>query len=306
MFYTDITIKGGGYEASFRSDLGGNCYRLIEIVSGAEILRTPSNEEELKAGMYLYGNPILFPPNRIKGGKFEFEGREYNFPINEIKTGCHIHGELYKTSFEIEAHTEDSVVFFCEFSQFEYIGFPHAFSVRRKYELTSDGLMEAVEVKNLSDENMPFMLAFHTTLNIPFLENGNAEECYAKIEVGREQLRNENYLPTLSYVGGRQRENELSSGEYRISEAPISACYEAQGKATVITDRSCGRAVIYEADEAYKYRMLWRGTCSSFFVAEPQTSAIDCFHLELPAEEKGLIVIPPHKTAVLNTRFAII
>ena len=305
MLKTDITVRGGGYEAEFRSDLGGNCYRLHHIRSGAEILRTPDSEEELGASMYLYGNPILFPPNRIRDGAFEFEGRSYQFPINEKKTGCHIHGELYKTPFEVAELSEDSVSFYFEAKAFEYLGFPHAFSIIRSYKLAENGMTETVKVSNFSDTNMQFMLAFHTTFNIPFVIDGSADECYAKIPIGKEQLRDENYLPTLSYAEGGERAEKLNAGEYRICDSSLSALYESADTRAVIIDASKGYSIVYEADEAYKYRMLWRGDASSFLVIEPQTCAIDCFHLEAPPQDKGLIVIPPHESVVLNTRFAL-
>ena len=136
MIKTDVTISGGGYIASFRSDLGGNCYRLIHEISGSDILRTPRDESELFSSVFLFGNAILFPPNRVRGGSFEFGGKTYKFPINEPKTGCHLHGELYKTPFKIKEQSDSSVTFEYKAEAGEYLGFPHAFSVLRKYELS--------------------------------------------------------------------------------------------------------------------------------------------------------------------------
>ena len=305
MIKTDVTLHGGGYIAEFRSDLGGNCYRLYHEASGAELLRSPESEKELFSEIYLFGNPILFPPNRISGARFTFEGREYVFPENEPATGCHIHGALYKTPFEIVEKTESSVTFKYSARCGEYIGFPHDFTVKRSYKLDENGLSECVETINDSVENMPFMLAFHTTFNVPFMPGSSGEECYFSASVGKEHIRNEKYLPTLEYVGGRERENKLTSGEYRIFDEPISAFYQTFGKENVITDKETGRAIVYTASEEYAYRMLWRKAGGKFFVAEPQTAAIDCFHLEAPAEEKGLIIIPPRGSVKLYTGFAI-
>ena len=237
MIKTDVKLIGGGYVAELRSDLGGNCYRLYHEKTGAELLRYPSSEKELFSEIYLFGNPILFPPNRISGASFTFEGREYLFPKNEPATGCHIHGALYKTPFEIEELTEGSVVFVYTAKAGEYIGFPHSFTVRRSYKLDEGGLTECVEIKNESDKNMPFMLAFHTTFNVPFMPDSSGENCYFKAPVGKEHIRNEKYIPTLEYVGDRPREAALTSGEYRIFEEPISAFYQTFGKENRITDK---------------------------------------------------------------------
>ena len=304
MINTDVKISGGGYVAEFRSDLGGNCYRLYHEPSGSEILRTPSSDEELFSQVYLFGNPILFPPNRISGASFEFEGRRYEFPLNEPSTGCHIHGELYKKKFSVKEKSGDSVCFFYEAKSGEYIGFPHAFRLERSYKASLSGLEEEIKVVNLSGEDMPFMLAFHTTFNVPFANGSSGEEAYLECPVGKEHIRNEKFLPTLEYVGGRARENELSDGTYRIYSSSLSAFYESEGNTALVADRENGGCIVYEASEEYKYRMLWRKDGAKFVVIEPQTAAIDCFHLEAPAEEKGLIAIAPGESVTLKTRFA--
>lgn len=306
MINTDVKISGGGYVAEFRSDLGGNCYRLCHEASGAELLRTPENEEELFKSIFLYGNAILFPPNRIRGGEFEFEGRRYRFPVNEKRTGCHLHGELYKMPFKVSELCCDRVVFEFVANAGEYLSFPHAFSVKRSYELGEGGLCETVEVTNLSEENMPFMLAFHTTFNAPFMPGSKTENCYMKVGVGCEHLRDGNYLPTLEYVGDRERERALSSGDYNVASGALSAFYNATSATSYVIDRSRGTAISYSASDEYGYRMLWVKEGGAFAVIEPQTCAIDCFHLEEPAEKKGIISIAPGGCVKLSTEFSLI
>ena len=305
MINTDVTISGGGYEARFRSDIGANCYSLVHIPSGASLLRTPRDEKELFSEIFLFGNAILFPPNRIKGASFEFEGRSYVFPMNEPSTGCHLHGSLYKTPFEISEIGESFVRFTYSAAKGEYLGFPHAFTINRTYQLDESGMTETVEAVNDSEENMPFMLAFHTTLNVPFDSDSDGENCYLKMPVGKEHLRNEKYIPTCEYIGGRERENNLSSGNYRIYDSAVSAFYESSDNMTVVVDRATGRKLVYSSSEEYKYRMLWRKNGAKYVVTEPQTAAIDCFHLEAPAEEKGLIVVAPKTSVKLYTKFYI-
>ena len=70
---------------------GANCISLRNKKYHAALLREPPENIKLD-NPYLYGMPILFPVNRIENGIFEFEGREYVFPINEPSTGCHLHG----------------------------------------------------------------------------------------------------------------------------------------------------------------------------------------------------------------------
>ena len=136
---------------------------------------------------------------------------------------------------------------------------------------------------------MPFMLAFHTTFNIPFAPEACEENCYMKVAVGKEHLRDEKYLPTLEYASGREREIQLNEGSYPISASALSAFYDNFSSESEIIDTDSGLKIVYEGSEQYKYRMLWVKKGGNLAVIEPQTCAIDCFHLEEPAEKKGLI-----------------
>ncbi len=92
-------LSAGGYEAEFSADIGATCFRLFYKPLNAEILRTPNGESQRNTNVYLFGNPILFPPNRIRGGRFVFRGKEYVLPVNEPQTGCFIHGNLLNLPF---------------------------------------------------------------------------------------------------------------------------------------------------------------------------------------------------------------
>ena len=76
-------IKNTKYTAKINLSRGGNCISLYNAEWGAHILREPDYTN--LDNPFLYGMPILFPVNRISGGKFLFEGREYHFPVNRSR-----------------------------------------------------------------------------------------------------------------------------------------------------------------------------------------------------------------------------
>ena len=292
--FTDVTLEGGGYLAEFSSARGGTCYRLYHKESGREILRKPKNERALCDNAFLYGNPVLFPPNRICGGKFIFGGREYRFPVNEPDTGCHLHGELYQKNFDVLQETGTNVVFRFHAQAGEYLGFPHAFSVKHEYTLDGNGLAEMFTVKNCSKENMPFMLAFHTT----FMARG----CLLRQSVVREQLRDGYFLPTGEYAQGRLRDRAIGAGTFVVGSEPLSAFYEVEDDTAVLFDPERRERVCYRASAEYGYRMLFSPANSDFICIEPQTCAIDCFHLPTSSVQNGLIVLRPGKSKTLCTK----
>lgn len=296
MLKFDVVLKNGGYVAQF-SARGGTCYSLRHSETGADILRTPQSEEALFSTPFLFGNPVLFPPNRIAGGRFTFQGREYVFPVNEPETGCHLHGGLYRLPMET-VHTQSGVRFVFNADEGEYLGFPHAFTLIRDYRLDEAGLKERTTVVNRSSLPMPFMLAYHTTFRLPF-SVGRAERYLLRLPVGKERLRGKNYLPLMRTSEG-ERERLLRAGEYRPAGKSVSAFYDAHGTQNVLTAPDARLSVVYTADKKFAYRMLWSNG-GDFIVIEPQTCEIDCFHLNTPPEENGLITVPPNGSETLVT-----
>ena len=300
MIQRDIILTAGGYVAEISSRLGGACLRLKNEALGIEILNTPPTEEAYFENVCLFGNPILFPPNRTRGGEFSFLGRTYRLPINEPATGSHLHGELHKTPFSVELVGDDRAVLKFSAAQGEYLDFPHAFEITRDYRLSESGLVEMTTARNLSEEPMPFTLAYHTTFDLRDLGRGAT----LSLPVTREQMRDEKYLPTLEWCSGRERDLAIARGEYGIYSAPISALYKTEGRIGRITDPVSRKSIICDCSEHFGYRMLWRREGADFLCIEPQTSAIDLFHLDLPPEEYGLRIIEPHGSLTLTVRYA--
>ena len=305
MIHTDIHLSGGGYAADISSARGGICFRLLHTISGADILRTPRDEEQLAENVYLFGNPPLFPPNRIVGGRFDFEGRSYVLPLNEPATGCHIHGAMWNMPFAVAEQTDCHVRLVYRANAGEYIGFPHAFTFVRDYTLDENGLTECTEVTNDSAQNMPFMLAYHTTFNLPFLKGSRTEDLRVRLGVRREEVRTEQFIPTGEFREPAVREHTMQNGTYIPMGSHLSAFYECNDT-MVLTDTENGVSVVYEGDrKSFPYRMLFQPADGTLFVCEPQTCAIDCTHLDGNAMDYGLLSLPPSQTRVFHTRISV-
>lgn len=305
MIETDVRLSAHGYEADISTRRGGICFRLFHTPTGADILRTPRDAEHLAENVYLFGNPPLFPPNRIVGGRFTFEGREYVLPLNEPSTGCHIHGAMWEKPFAVTKQTDAHVRLVYRAKEGEYINFPHAFTFVRDYTLCENGLVERTEVTNDSGAPMPFMLAYHTTFNLPFLKDSHADDLRVRLDVGREEVRTEKFIPTGEFRAPAAREAAMQKGEYVPVGTHLSAFYECCGTMT-LNDTSSGVSVVYEGDtEAFPYRMLFQPADGTLFVCEPQTCAIDCFHLDGRAEDYGLLTLAPDEKRVFKTRIGV-
>jgi len=157
-----------GYMARIIPELGGNVVKLS--YNGEDILKAPEDLEGYKKSQNNFGIPHLFPPNRIKGGRFSFDGREYNFPVKP--SGNSLHGFLHFSRWKVESKKTDekyislklSYISSENSSHFSY--FPHTFKCVREYILNKDGLEERYYVENLGRETMPLSLGYLTILEL--------------------------------------------------------------------------------------------------------------------------------------------
>ena len=282
-----IGIQCDDYTAQVDLKHGANCISLRNKKYDAEILHEPPANGELD-NPYLYGMPILFPVNRIENGVFEFEGREYRFPINESATGCHLHGELHRIPFECVEATEHRLVCRYRAKSGEYLDFPHAFEILQEYELTARGLSHTVTVTNLSDSNMPLFLGFHTTFNTRFTADGCIEDICAFADIAEEFERNMavDYLPTGVKPSFDAVSEALARGNYKPVSGKISRHYRGNGKMS-LTDVKKGLRMVYDSDEKFGFRLIFNGGDEGYICLEPQTCLANCQNAPFPRSETG-------------------
>ena len=295
-------IRYGCWSALIDVFRGANCISLKNERYGASILREPPEGGKLD-NPYLYGMPILFPVNRIEGGSFEFEGRKYSFPINEPSTGCHLHGELHRMAFEVSEQSDSKIVFRYKANSGEYLGFPHAFEIKQEYELKEDGFYHTVAVRNLSSENMPVFLGFHTTFNTLFTENSLPENIRVYADITEEYERNMevNYLPTGIKPQFDKISLALSDGSYQPFDGKISRHYRGNGKMS-ITDLKKRLRMVYDNDEKYGFRLIYNGGDEGYICLEPQTCLANCQNSPFSRSESGFDYIAPRASKTYNSR----
>ncbi|MBQ8291153.1 MAG: aldose 1-epimerase [Clostridia bacterium] len=298
-----VEIKSNQYIAKINVSRGANCICLRNIEYNAHILREP--DYTALDSPYLYGMPILYPVNRISGGKFSFEGRVYRFPINEAETDCHLHGTIHNACFTIEQQGGDFLV--CRYVSPENDkGFPHKFCIRLFYFLDDKGLLLKTEITNLSEENMPNFLGFHTTFTIPFIKDSKSENIRICADLGEGIARNDFYLPTGAFLTEDVVTKELREGTFPSNEKSISRHYRAARKGVMrICDVEKGVSVFYENESAFGWRMLYSADLSKYICLEPQTCMVNCANSPFDRAYAGFDYIAPHASKTYQSKIYI-
>lgn len=277
---------------------GANIIRLFDKKLGIDILRTPDVLSDFETqNPYLYGMPMLFPPNRISDAEFEFENRMYKFPVNEPNTGCFVHGTMHETEFVVSKVSDDKITLRYEATEDKpYLTFPHAFSIEVEYVLLGEKLLQAISIHNKSDANMPIGLGFHTTFN-SFGYNGfNVQACTIK-----EFFRNEKYLPTGEYEDDDELIKSLNSIEGFNAKKELSALFELGDNHLITMNTDTNIKISYLLDEKYRYLMIFNtGSDGKYVCIEPQSWISNCPNFD-NRDEYGFTYIKPNDTITYKT-----
>jgi aldose 1-epimerase len=101
-----MTLSGSGSVAEVWPEFGCNCLRwrigdrdLLYAPDVAEVIDRPTRG----------GIPVLFPfPNRIRAGRFAFDGREYQLPLNDSTQANAIHGFTPRLPWRVTESAADA------------------------------------------------------------------------------------------------------------------------------------------------------------------------------------------------------
>ncbi|MGO4537464.1 aldose 1-epimerase [Paenibacillus sp. 2TAB19] len=301
-----VWLKWGAYEAAVLPKVGANLIAFRDTTNNYTFLREPAADEmeSFKANPGIHGIPVLFPPNRYEDGTFTWNGRTYQFPVNEAKTGNHLHGFFHTAEWSVEdfgvTKTESYVALNISIDENHpiYTYLPHKFSIKLRYSLSDLGLQQNVLVHNEGTDAMPCMLAFHTAINAPFAPNSTVDDCRFTLTTGKRWELNERMLPTGNF-------QPLSAEEEAMKTTGLSPIWESMDNhytsepqngrnAMELTDSRAGVTLVYDVGTAYKQWMIWNnGATPGFFCPEPQLNLVNAPNVNLPADQIGLVSLEP-------------
>lgn len=302
---TLLAVENENWLAEIALVPGGCPVRLLEKRTATEVFRTPANMAALRKEPAVYGMPVLLPPNRIAGGRFQAAGREYRLPVNEPEKGNHLHGLLLNRPWQLERETPDGVILLCRFGedQPEYAGFPHTFEARRSFEFLPGLFRHRFELVNRSEAAMPFGLGFHTAFRLPEVEEAFVEIPFR--EEGGWAVHPERRLPTGELRPWSGEELALFRGERPAGKGAVAAMFPlppgAAGHRAEL--RWNGRRIVYEFDLQYRHLACWNGGGGAgFFCIEPMSWMTDAPNVDLAPEISGFrLLAPGERTCFVST-----
>ncbi|MEA2212105.1 MAG: aldose 1-epimerase [Solirubrobacteraceae bacterium] len=202
------------------------------------------------------GQPLMPWPNRLRDGRYAFNGRPQQLPLTEPESATAIHGLVRWANWAVAEHDRNRVV--VGYRLHPQPGWPGTLDLRIDYRLDDDGLTVAATALNVGPEPCPFGAGFHPYVG---LGAGAVDTLTLRLPVRTRLEADERGLPCgRAPVAG----TGLDYREPRpIGQARLDGCFtdlvrDPDGRARVRV-ATPERAVTVWADEAFGYLMVFTG-----------------------------------------------
>ncbi|MEZ2388832.1 aldose 1-epimerase family protein [bacterium RCC_150] len=199
-------------------------------------------------------------PNRIRDGRYRFDGIDYQLPVNESDRRCALHGLVFDVDWTLAARDDCSVSL--SHSIEATAGYPFTLSLTATYRVDDAGLCSSVTAINTSENPAPYGVCPH-----PYLLAGPSplDEWILEFPASRYlEVSPDRLLPTgLRGVDGHDFDFRAPRriGTTEIDHAFTGITYDDSGQARLTVrdpggsgvgmewDRSCNWLQIHTADK---------------------------------------------------------
>jgi aldose 1-epimerase len=224
-------------------------------VAGQDVLDGYRADEMSSAGR----GQVLIPwPNRLQDGRYEFDGRSHQLPLNEPEHSNAIHGLVRWAVWGVGDREPHRVVM--EHVLHSQPGYPFSLALAIEYLLSHDGLRVRTTATNLGSASCPYGSGAH-----PYLTVGTPTVDPAILHApGHTVLRSDQRGMPVGSASVEGTEYDFRRprpiGESKLDNAFTDLERDAHGIARVeLRDPDGGNVVALWVDESYPYLMLFTG-----------------------------------------------
>lgn len=225
------------------------------VVSGHELLDGYRAEERCTAAR---GQSLIPWPNRLRDGRYSFEGEEHQLPLTEPAKHNAIHGLVRWANWSAASRAEDRVTM--AHLLHPQSGWPFALALEIEYCLSSDGLTVRTRASNVGSGACPYGAGAHPYLT---LGTDKIDPLHLQSPGQRYMTSDERGILTGSEpVEGTEFDflNARELGDTRLDTGYGDLRRDEDGRARVrLTTPDRQRRATLWLDEGYPYLMLFTG-----------------------------------------------
>lgn len=281
-----LQLEFAGNKLTFLPDEGAAITHLTFDTSPALEVLKPQPEYQFEAS-------VLFPfPNRLANGRYEFEGKTYEFPLNDFGRPNALHGLVFDQKFTLTDQGKDASRAWAS-TQLECAGthpaYPFPFRLSVSYSLSDKALEVEIEATNTGSKNMPFGLGWHPYFN---LASGLAN-CALKLPDCHEIEVNENLIPTGKKTPSR------CFDDFRLMDGiQLDTCFEidkVQAENATLLRLNNQQTLEVWQDTSHPYIQVFTPGDGQTIAIEPMTCGINALNTY-----QGLQVLGPESSLVVR------
>jgi len=269
-------------------------------VAGRQVLEPYPRERMCDGG---HGAPLLPWPNRLRGGRYSFDGVDHRVELSEPARGNAIHGFMRWRSWSAAEQTPERVAMRATLHPMP--GYPFALELSVAYELGDTGLAVSTTATNVGSSACPYGAGQH-----PYLSpgEGTVDECVLELPARTRILTDEaSAIPSGSEpVDGTPFDfrEARAIGATSVDAAFTDLEREDSGRAVTRLTGTDGGCVALWVDESHGFLQLFTGDSlaparrRTGLAVEPMTCAANAFQ-----SGDGLIRLEPGNS--LTTRWGV-
>jgi aldose 1-epimerase len=273
----------GGCVAAFSWQQAG---RRVELMRRA----TPRGLPE-RDGRELASFPLFPFSNRVKDGKFTFQGRQVEL-VRNTPPDHPIHGHVWQRPSAVRSQTGTQAELVCQYPGADW---PWAYTATQRFSLSPEALTVDLEIKNDSDSPMPCGFGMH-----PYYDRTEGVRLQAEAPVrwvGSQYLLPEWSEPVPDAWN-------FSQPQLLSPLAEMDGCFGQFGGKALLQWPEKGVALAIEADPIFGVLICYVPQGQDFFCLETVSNVNDAFNLEARGVAgNGTIVLAPGASAKGTIRY---
>lgn len=237
--------------------------------------------------------PLVPYSNRIRDGRFTFEGRHYQLTANFPPESHSIHGHGWQGRWQAEASDDTSATLVFDFPRPGATDdWPAAYRAEQRFTLSESALTIEIAVTNQGERNMPVGLGLH-----PYFLRTPA--CRLIAETGRLWESDATMMPTRLVA---PPENKDPSKGVEPSKVNLDSCYtDFRGKAEITWPEWQARLSI-ESDNCLGFLVVFTPPGEDFFCVEPVSAMTDAVNrVNQGVEDSGFRSLHPGERFAATT-----
>lgn len=293
--------------------LGNNCYafRVSDGNNWLKLIDEPPDLETLEQRPTAFGNPILFPfPNRIRNGKWEFEGKTYKFD-KEPESPTTIHGLLLNRPYEVDKHeaNKNGAILVCSLNSQDFPDvsrqYPFPFKIEITYTLKDAVLTMEVSIKNTGDGNMPMGFGIHPYFSTNLTGTADASKAVITVPANKYWELDDVLVPTgiqKDVAGTLDLRNGQPFAKLKLDHVFTDVLLVDNVSRCVIENQDTGYGMVMESDAQFRELVVYTPPGRDAICFEPYTCPTDAINLEAKGIPAGVIVLSPDETFSATVR----